>query len=157
MDIQEVIDRLEIEEHLTKYAKAVDSEDWDLWRSLYTEDARIDYSAVGGPTGNRVEISAWLEASMKLLPMKQHFITNIDYTITGDTAEVRAMFYNPMILPGQTEKSDCGGWYRHQLVRTPEGWRTNDFQEEDVWFSATMKAGADADRAARERKAERSG
>jgi hypothetical protein len=35
--------------------------------------------------------------------MSMHYITNIESEIDGDTAKVRAMFYNPMQLPGMTE------------------------------------------------------
>jgi hypothetical protein len=52
----------------------------------------------------------------------------------GDTARVRAMFYNPMQLPGMTEMSYCGGYYHHELVRTPGGWRSRHLREENVWF-----------------------
>jgi len=48
-------------------------------------------------------------------------ITNIESDIDRDTAQVRAMFYNPMQLPGMAEMSSCGGYYHHELVRTPTG------------------------------------
>jgi len=67
--------------------------------------------------------------------------TNIESDIDGDTAKVRAMFYNPMQLPGMTELSYCGGYYHHELVRTPGGWRSRHLREENVWF-ANAPAGA---------------
>jgi SnoaL-like domain len=63
-----------------------------------------------------------------------HYITNIESEIDGDTAKVRAMFYNPMQLPGMTEPSYCGGYYHHELVRTRDGWRSRHLREENVWF-----------------------
>ena len=51
------------------------------------------------------------------------------------------MFYNPMQLPGMTELSYCGGYYHHELVRTPGGWRSRHLREENVWF-ANAPAGA---------------
>ena len=44
------------------------------------------------------------------------------------------MFYNPMQLPGMTEQSCCGGYYFHDLVRTPAGWRSRHLREDNVWF-----------------------
>jgi hypothetical protein len=44
------------------------------------------------------------------------------------------MFYNPMQLPGMTGMSSCGGYYHHELVRTPDGWRSRSLREENVWF-----------------------
>lgn len=134
MDIQRVSDELEIASVLHRYARAVDGKDWDLWRSLFTEDAVIDYSSVGGVVGDREEVSGWLERGLSLMPMTQHFISNIEVDIDGDTATVRAMFYNPMLLPGATTTSACGGYYHHLMVRTEHGWRSRQMREENRWF-----------------------
>ncbi len=65
-----------------------------------------------------------------------HYITNVEVLDSdGDTARVRAMFYNPMQLPGMADTSACGGYYHHELVRTPEGWRSRNLREENVWFT----------------------
>lgn len=135
MDVQELCDRAAIQDLLSKYARAVDTADWELWRSLFTDDATVDYTALGGIAGTRDEVADWLSSSMALLPMKQHYITNIEAEVSGDTAEVIAMFYNPMRLPGATDTSACGGWYRHQLVRTATGWRSTHLREENTWFA----------------------
>jgi hypothetical protein len=140
MDLQQLYDKVEIQELLSKYARAVDTNDWELWRSLFTDDAAIDYTALGGIAGSRDEVAEFLAASMPLLPMKQHYITNIEADISGDTAEVIAMFYNPMILPGAADQSACGGWYRHQLIRTATGWRSTSLREENTWFASAPVA-----------------
>ena len=134
MDLQRISDELEIASVLHAYARAVDGKDWELWRSLFTEDAHIDYSSVGGAVGNRAEVSEWLERGLALLPMTQHYITNIEADLDGDTATVRAMFYNPMLLPGATAISACGGYYHHVMVRTAHGWRSRQMREENLWF-----------------------
>ena len=45
MDPQQVSDELEIAALLNAYARAVDTKDWELYRSVFTDDAHIDYSA----------------------------------------------------------------------------------------------------------------
>lgn len=135
MDIQEISDRLEIEALVHKYARAVDTRDWDLWRSLFTDEAVVDYSSAGAIAGSRDEVAAWLEQALSAMQMMQHFISNIEADIDGDTAQVRAMFYNPMKLPGMDELSYCGGYYHHTLVRTPDGWRSRAMREENAWFA----------------------
>ena len=134
MDIQRISDELEIASVLNRYARAVDGKDWKLLRSLFTEDAELDYSSVDGPVGGRDQVCGWLQSSLSLMPMTQHFITNIETDIDGDTATVRAMFYNPMLLPGATETSACGGYYHHVMVRTETGWRSKALREENLWF-----------------------
>ena len=51
MDIQAVHDKLEIHELLARYARSVDDRDWDLYRSVFTDDAHIDYSSAGAIAG----------------------------------------------------------------------------------------------------------
>ena len=48
------------------------------------------------------------------------------------------MFYNPMQLPGVEGMSFCGGYYHHDCVRTPEGWRSERLVEENQWFVNPM-------------------
>ena len=109
MDLQQLADRLEIQDWFTQYSKNVDGHHWDAWTALYTEEAHLDYSSAGFAVGNREEVCAALAEAMPALPMKQHFITNVDIEFDGpDLARVRAMFYNPMILPdGRVECISC--------------------------------------------------
>ena len=62
----------------------------------------------------------WFAANFGVLPWSMHYITNIESDIDGDTAKVRASY--------------CGGYYHHELVRTPDGWRSRHLREENVWF-----------------------
>jgi hypothetical protein len=135
------MDEMSIAALLYRYARAVDTKDWDLYRSVFTEDAFIDYSSAGVIAGSRDEVADWLAAGFGAIPWSMHYITNIESDIDGDTASVRAMFYNPMQLPGMAELSYCGGYYHHDLVRTPDGWRSRHLREENVWF-VNSSAGA---------------
>ncbi|QRY49255.1 nuclear transport factor 2 family protein [Mycolicibacterium septicum] len=126
----------EISALLYRYARAVDSKDWELYRSVFTEEAHIDYSSAGAVVGTRDEVVDWFAANFGVMPWTMHYITNIEILETdGDTASVRAMFYNPMQLPGMAEISACGGYYHHELVRTPDGWRSRSLREENLWFT----------------------
>jgi SnoaL-like domain len=134
MNIQRISDELDITALLNRYARAVDTKDWTLYRSVFTDDAHIDYSSAGAIAGTRDEVAGWLAEGFATIPMSLHYITNIESRIDGDAAQVRAMFYNPMQLPGMTELSCCGGYYHHELVRTSDGWRSRSLREENVWF-----------------------
>ncbi len=128
-------DEADIARLLYRYARAVDTKDWDLYRSVFTDDAVIDYSSAGIPPGSRDEIAELFSSAFTAIPWSMHYITNIEADISGDTAEVRAMFYNPIQLPGgMAEQSSCGGYYFHQLVRTADGWRSRHLREDNVWF-----------------------
>ncbi|KUI32238.1 dehydratase [Mycobacterium sp. IS-1742] len=129
-------DDSEIAALLYRYARAVDSKDWELYRSVFTDDAHIDYSSAGAVVGSRDEVVDWFAANFGVIPWSMHYITNIEILDhDGDTATVRAMFYNPMQLPGMPDMSSCGGYYHHELVRTADGWRSRHLREENVWFT----------------------
>jgi len=126
-------DELAITRLLYRYARAVDTKDWELYRSVFTDDAVIDYSSNGIPAGSRDDIADFLAKGFTAIPMSMHYITNIEADVDGDTATVRAMFYNPTQLPGFAELSYFGGYYFHDLVRTADGWRSRNLREEAVW------------------------
>ena len=129
-------DETQIAALLYRYARAVDTKDWELYRSVFTADAHIDYSSAGAVVGGRDEVVDWFAANFGALPWSMHYITNIEVLARGpETATVRAMFYNPMQLPGSTGVSACGGYYHHELVRTGDGWRSRALREENVWFT----------------------
>src|SRR6188472_2347797 len=134
MDLQALHDKLEIHELLARYARGVDDRDWDVYRDVFTEDAHIDYMSAGAIAGTRDEVVAFMSEVMPTIAWSQHYITNIEIELDGDTAHARAMFYNPMQLPGMDAPSFCGGFYRHDLVRTPDGWRSRRLIEENRWF-----------------------
>ena len=135
MTEREIADQLEIARLLARYARAVDTKDWDLYRSLFTADAHLDYSSAPlGRSGSRDEIAAWLSQNLAFLPMTMHYVTNIEAQVDGDTATVRAQFYNPMQFPGFDGLSYCGGYYHHDLIRCEDGWRSRALIEENVWF-----------------------
>jgi hypothetical protein len=135
-DIQHISDRLEIDDLLTRYTRAVDTGDWGRLDDVFTPDARIDYTATGGIAGLYPEIKAWLPTVLKLFPRRQHIVMQREVTIDGDTARVVAYFLNPMVfaVPGSAEQLwEFGGLYHHSLVRTPDGWRSRDLREELIW------------------------
>ncbi len=134
MDQRALSDKIEIKELLYRYSRGVDTKDWELLTSVFTPDAHLDYTSVSGPAGPRDAVVAWLERSLTPVPMTQHFITNVEIDLDGDRAKVRAMFYNPMLLPGFSDLTYCGGNYLHDVVRTAEGWKSERLVEDNRWF-----------------------
>lgn len=142
MDLQHTADRLEITELLARYARAVDRKHWDLYRTVFTDDAHIDYTSAGGTAAGLDEMCRWLDDALAQFPATQHLVSNViidlgtdsDGDGDRDTATVEAMFFNPMSMPdGSTWFT--GGWYHHRVIRTPEGWRSRELVEESSWFA----------------------
>ena len=136
MDLSEISDRLEIEAVLTRYTRAIDTGQWDRLDEVFTPDAHIDYSATGGITAAYPEIKTWLAKMLPIFPRRMHTLGQIDLQVTGDEASAAAYFHNPMGMPqeeGPDHLVEFGGIYHHDLVRTPDGWRSRRLFEELVW------------------------
>lgn len=135
-DIQRLTDRLEIDDLLTRYTRAIDTGTWDRLDDVFTPDARIDYTASGGIAGAYPEVKAWLAKVLPLFPQRQHVIAQREVELEGDRARVTAYFVNPMIISRPDvpdELWEFGGYYHHRLVRTDAGWRSDELVEEIVW------------------------
>ena len=53
--LERLSDRLAIKNLLTLYATSVDTQNWGVYKSVFSEDALIDYTAAGGQKGTPKE------------------------------------------------------------------------------------------------------
>ena len=136
LSLQEISDRLEIQDLLARYSHAIDKRDFAALDRVFTPDAHIDYSAMGGGRGNLAYIKAYLAAALKQFSGFQHLVATTDLTLQGDTADARTICHNPMIWhdDGKDHVFFCGLWYRDKLVRTDAGWRISERVEESSYF-----------------------
>ena len=132
MDIKEISDRMELEKLVTDYATAVDCRNYYEFNNLFTVDAHIDYTAVGGISGNLQEIIIYLESALEFFPNYQHLISNISLDIKGNDATGRVMCFNPM----QTEDDKVfflGMWYQDTYKKIDNQWFISSRIEESSW------------------------
>ena len=132
MDITEISDRMELEKLVTDYATAVDSKNFQEFNILFTKDAHIDYTAVGGIAGSLQEIIRYLETALDHFPNYQHLISNISLTITGNNATGKVMCFNPM----QTKENQVfflGIWYHDTYINIDDQWFISSRIEESSW------------------------
>lgn len=146
MNIDEIGARLEIQQQLANYARGVDTSDWTLYRSVFTPDADLDYTQSLPLRGTPDDVVAVFEPAFAGIPWAQHYITNVSFDFDGpDRAHVRAMFYNPCQLPFLDEVSHFYGYYDHEFVKTPNGWKSVQLVEHPSWqLNAPPQFGADA-------------
>jgi hypothetical protein len=136
LDVQTLSDRLEIDDLLTTYTIAIDTGDWDALDRVFTPDAHIDYTASGGIAGPFAEVKAWLAEMLPMFSGMQHLLGQKLVDVPADVADVRAYFFNPLVIDREDGTSwhlDIGGIYVHSLVRTPQGWRSRQLVEELLW------------------------
>jgi hypothetical protein len=132
MSLQEISDRLEIQDLFARYSFAIDERDWNALDGVFTPDAIIDYTAAGGIRGDVQQIKSWLPVAMERFPMFQHMVATTKLSLDGDRATSKTILFNPMVYEdkGQQQVFFIGLWYRDKLVRTPDGWRIAERVEE---------------------------
>ena len=108
---------------LVRYATAVDTRDWDLFRACFTGDAVTDYESVGAWT-NLGELSAFMEDAHVGFGDSNHMLTNVAVDVEGDTATARCYVHVVLtFLDAGAGWVDVVGRYDDTLVRNPSGWR----------------------------------
>ena len=60
LSLEEISDRLEIQQLLVDYSTAIDKRRFDDLDQVFTEDAYIDYTAMGGIDGVFPDVKKWL-------------------------------------------------------------------------------------------------
>ncbi|MBB4679405.1 AMP-binding protein [Crossiella cryophila] len=138
LGIQEISDRLEIQELIVAYATAIDSRDYDALDEVFEDGAPIDYRAFGGIATTFPEVKEWLRQSMAQYPAFQHLMVNPQIRVDGDRATGRVMCLNSMALPvgagsGEPPVALLGMWYTDEYVRTPRGWRISRRGQQRSW------------------------
>lgn len=139
MDLQELSDRAEITDAITRYTLAVDEGEFDRLDTVFTPDAHIDYTESGGVADAFPVVKAWLaEALPGFSTHRIHLVGQVafDFAASRDEAAVAAYFHNPMRIAdgrGGERVVEVGGIYRHTFVRTDVGWRSRRLHEQVVW------------------------
>tara|TARA_B100001115_G_scaffold144436_1_gene112421 strand:+ start:288 stop:728 length:441 start_codon:yes stop_codon:yes gene_type:complete len=132
MDINEISDRMELEKLVNDYATAVDNKNFNEFNNLFTENAHIDYTAVGGIAGNPKEIIKYLETALNHFSNYQHLISNISLSINENTASGKIMCFNPM----QTKDKEVfflGMWYQDTYKKINDKWFISSRIEQSSW------------------------
>jgi len=133
LSLQEISDRLEIQQLPVTYASSIDQHNFDGLDQVFTPTAYIDYRALGGIDGKFPEVKAWLKQVLPGFGRYYHMVGNMDLKLSGDTAAARTICFNPMEVKmpdGKTQVMFIGLWYVDKFVRTPQGWRMSERIEE---------------------------
>ena len=146
LSIQEISDRIEIDDLLKRYTSAIDGKDYALLDTCFLPDAHVDYVSSGGIAGAYPEVRAWLEKALAIFSASVHSITNSEVELDGDRAKSRTVVHNPMVFPGEKASQifTVFAYYHDELVRTEEGWRIARRIEEQILLDGNLPGGAPA-------------
>ena len=127
-------DRLAIQDVLTRYGTSLDDKNWERLATCFLPDAVADYGALGDHQGYD-EIEKICRNALEPLDGSQHFISNFEIRVDGDTAKTRSY-----LMAQHIRKSAPGGphfllagVYRDEFVRTSDGWRIRRRELATTW------------------------
>ena len=133
-----IADQLAISDVLIRYATALDTRDWDLLRTCFTDDCVCDYDPVG-PREGYADFEALARGYLSPLPATQHLVTNHVIEISGDTASARS-YAHAMHVATTGAQFVIAGTYEDELVRTGDGWRIRRRRFPMSWWSGDPTA-----------------
>lgn len=136
--LQILSDRAEISDVFNKYALALDTRNWDLFRSIFTEDAVADLSSLqpGVIFSGAEELVAYARRTISALEVTQHMITNHSHDIDGDTAKCMAYLHGQHVAKndiGELIQCVLGGYYCYDMARTATGWKIKKYSLNITW------------------------
>lgn len=148
--VQYLVDRAAISDVLHSYARGLDTRDWALYRSVFTDEIEMHYGEFEGT----ISADEWVERWRPVFEgydATQHISSNHTFDIRGDEATCVSYMRARHVV--HTDDGDqqqtVGGYYTNELVRTPEGWKLRKVTLTGTW--------TDGDRAGVRRLAEERG
>jgi hypothetical protein len=122
-----VEDRVAVLETVYKYAQGIDTRDWGLYRSIFTDEIEVDFSSYNGQHGGRLKADDWVERLQPLfsgLAATQHILTNPIVTFDKEGATCRIYMQAEHFLDAcdGTTSYAIGGYYTDRLVRQNNQW-----------------------------------
>ena len=139
--LQLLYDRMEIIDTLNRYATSVDTRDWDLFLTCYTEEMIADMVSVGFDKPMTMSAKDFLEIirqAVSPFDSTQHLISNHVIDIHGDSATCVCYLQAQHFRQDDTGAHAVliGGYYANSLIRTPAGWRINKYKVVKTWMTA---------------------
>ncbi len=143
LSTQEISDRIQINDLLIRYTRAIDTKDFELLDTCFLPDALVDYSESAGAAakGAYPEVRAWLQKALAPFATMMHFIGNTTIELDGDEAKSRTYVINPMGFQnpdGSLQMFTVGAHYVDKLVRTSDGWRIAERYEQQCYLDGSL-------------------
>lgn len=138
LSLEEISDRLEIEELYARYVHAVDDHEFEPLERIFVPETIFDWTQSGG------ERTTWAVAKDgpflkgELFPYIFHVCVNvrIDFAPDHQSAAVKSKTIHPTGVKntkGEPVLFQVQGVYTDRLVKTAEGWRILERVWKDFW------------------------
>jgi ketosteroid isomerase-like protein len=125
--------RWAITDTLCRYARCIDLFDFDGVRSVFTDDAVIEYGGYPVFHGG-AEATAFLQKHTASTAWQQHMVSVTDLQLDGDVANTVTYFIAHAVPNHNADEVRTSvGEYRDRLQRTPSGWKIVERRQQTGW------------------------
>jgi hypothetical protein len=126
-ELRRLRDRLDVSDVVSRYAFAVDLEDWEALGAILTDEVHLELThvATDSPLHTRDQFVALARSTVAGFDATHHLIPNRLVTIDGDRASCKAYahaWHNIPTEPGVADYALVRGFYEFGLCRTEGGW-----------------------------------
>lgn len=123
--MQALIDRVELEELMNRYAQAIDLRDWARLDRVFVDgEIEADFTSMGVKQPFRGPAHGWIATVRDTITgfdATQHFFANHTAEIDGDRA-IDTRYMQARHVLGAAHYT-IGGFYTGHMARTAVGWR----------------------------------
>lgn len=112
--------RFEVLDLVYRYATGIDTRDWDLFRTVFTDDAEVDFGFARWENGDA--FAAFMRETHDPAGRTLHRMTNT--VITGVDPLTARTYGDALVLEGDNLAGTiANAWYDDEMVRTDSGLR----------------------------------
>ena len=109
---------------LVRYATGIDTKDWSLFRTCFTDDVQADYGEGVGSWTDVDAITEYMTVMHADMVDTKHRLTNFVIEVDGDTATASTYVHAVLVVTHDPLTwYEPVGRYEDRLVRTAGGWR----------------------------------
>ncbi|GFG86485.1 nuclear transport factor 2 family protein [Mycolicibacter algericus] len=116
--------KADITDVLLRYATAIDTKDWELFRTCFTDDADADYGEIG-QWSDATSLTEFMAVTHEPMSDTKHMLHNMVIDLVDDHHATAVTYVHTVQALAADPKQwvDAVGQYRDDLVSTSEGWR----------------------------------
>src|SRR5262245_61956972 len=136
-----LLDRVELEDLMNRYATAIDLRDWACLNTVFAEgEIEADFTSMGVKQVFRGPAERWIGTVRQTITGfdgTQHFFANHLARVDGDSAvDTRYMQARHQLGP---EHYTVGGYYTGHMIRTSDGWRIARYKLTVTWSDGNRR------------------
>jgi len=134
--LQWLVDRMQIGEHIHRYPVSIDTRDWKLFRSIFSDEIQV---YLGPPlketklrTVSADNFTEQVTGVISRFDVTQHFLTDYHVEVNANNAICVSYMQARHFKQGQPTW-DMGGYYTYHLVRSGDGWKIPKYTLTVTW------------------------